>query len=157
MALLRIEDFDPDHRNTFGSEEVIGSDVYTEGTQEKIGTVDDILVDENTGEFRYLLVALVIGTIGKKVLLPVGRSQMRPNVARFYARLTKEQAYKLPELEPETTVDYDYEERVRGVYRPTAVFGQLYSTSRGISALGGISTLRYSIFRFCDRRYARSG
>ena len=64
MALLRIEDFAPDHRNTFGSEEVIGSDVYTEGTQEKIGTVDDILVDENTGEFRYLLVARTYALTG---------------------------------------------------------------------------------------------
>ena len=127
MSLLRIKDFDPDYTSTFGGEDIKGYDVYTEGTQEKIGTVDDILVNEHTGEFRYLLVALGVGTIGKKVLLPVGRSLMNPNVARVYARISKEQAYNLPELEPETTVDYDHEERVRGIYRPNATMSAVNS------------------------------
>ena len=120
MALLKVKDFDPDYADSFGGEDIKGYDVYTQGTQEKIGTVDDILVDENTGEFRYLVVALGIGTIGKKVLLPVGRSQMKPNEDRVYASLTKEQANNLPVLEEEATVDHDYEERLRGAYRPTA-------------------------------------
>lgn len=117
MALLKIVDFDPDYRDTFGDDDIKGSDVYTQGTEEKIGTVDDILVDENTGEFRYLLLDLGIGSIGRKVLLPVGRARTNSNTNRIYASLTKEQASNLPELEPETAVDYDYEERVRGVYR----------------------------------------
>ncbi len=117
MALLKIEDFDPDYRDTFGDDDIKGSDVYTQGTEEKIGTVDDILVDETSGEFRYLLLDLGIGSIGKKVLLPVGRAQTNSNTNRIYASLTKEQANNLPELEPERAVDYDYEEQVRGVYR----------------------------------------
>ena len=118
MALLKIKDFDPDYGNTFGGDDIIGQDVYTQGTVEKIGTVNDILVDESTGQFRYILVNLSVGMTGKKVLLPVGRSQMNQNEDRVYARLTKEQANNLPELEAEAAVDYDYEERVRGVYRP---------------------------------------
>lgn len=118
MALLKIKDFDANYQDAFEGNDIKGRDVYTQGTSEKIGTVDDIMVDENTGEFRYLLVALGVGTIGKKVLLPVGRSRMNPNDDRVYASLTKEQANHLPELQEETAVDYDYEERVRGVYRP---------------------------------------
>ena len=117
MALLKIKDFDPDYHTTFGGKDVIGDDVYTQGTEEKIGKVTDILVDEHSGEFRYLLVDLGIGHKGKKVLLPIGRSRSTPNSDRVYASLTKAQADQLPELEPETNLDYDYEERVRGVYR----------------------------------------
>jgi len=117
MALLKIKDFDPDYHTTIGGNDIKGHDVYTQVTEEKIGTVDDILVDEHTGEFRYLLVDLGIGQRGKKVLLPIGRSRITPNSERIYANLSKEQADKLPELEQETNVDYDYEERVRGVYR----------------------------------------
>ena len=120
MALLKIKDFDANYQDAFEGNDIKGRDVYTQGTSEKIGTVDDIMVDENTGEFRYLLVALGVGTIGKKVLLPVGRSRMNPDDDRVYASLTKEQANHLPELQEETAVDYDYEEQVRGVYRPEA-------------------------------------
>ena len=130
MALLRIRDFDSDYKNSFGDDDIIGYDVYTQGTEEKIGTVDDILVDEDSGVFRYLLVALGVGTIGKKVLVPVGRCRMNPSSShRLYASLTKEQANHLPELEPETTVDYDYEERVRGVYRPDASMSSVSSVA----------------------------
>ena len=118
MALLKIKDFDPDYVEAFDGKDLKGYDVYTQGNSEKIGTVDDIMVDENTGDFRYLLVGLGVGTIGKKVLLPVGRARMTPNEDRIYASLTKEQANHLPELEEKTAVDYDYEEQVRGVYRP---------------------------------------
>ena len=57
MALLRIKDFDPDYTNSFGDDDIHGYDVYTQNTEEKIGTFDDILVDEDSGQFRYLLVA----------------------------------------------------------------------------------------------------
>jgi uncharacterized protein (TIGR02271 family) len=118
MALLKIKDFDSEYQNTFGGDDIIGQNVYTIAAAERIGTIDDILVDEDSGEFRYLLLNLGVGTIGQKVLLPIGRARMNPNDSRIYANLTKEQANNLPELEEETTIDYDYEEQVRGVYRP---------------------------------------
>lgn len=120
MALLKVEDFDSNYRDSFGGDDIKGHDVYTEGTEEKIGTVDDILVDEHSGEFRYIVVALSGGIGGRKVLLPVGRSRINLNTDRVYASISKEQADNLPELEEETAVDYDYEERVRGVYRAPA-------------------------------------
>lgn len=129
MSLLKIKDFDPDYLDTFAGDDIMGRDVYVQGAAEKIGTVNDILVDEHSGEFRYLLVKLGIGTIGKKVLLPVGRSQMNSNDHRIYASLTKEQAETLPELQEEGTVDYDYEEQVRGVYRPNVTASSVTATA----------------------------
>ncbi len=152
MALLKIKDFDPNYHDTFGGDDIKGRDIYTQGTEEKIGTVEDILVDEHSGEFRYLLLALGMGTMGKKVLLPVGRCRMSPNAERVYASLTKQQADKLPELEPERPVDYDYEERVRGVYRtdatpsvsptvPLEASSQLDTTATAASMTGSMAAV----------------
>jgi uncharacterized protein YrrD len=58
--------------------------VYAEGTDEKIGTVSEILVDEN-GHFRYLVVDMGFWIFGKKILLPVGRSRVDRNSDRVYA------------------------------------------------------------------------
>lgn len=58
---------------------------------------------------------------GKKVLLPVGRSRIDHTSDRVYVLgMTREQADNLPEYDERQTVDYDYEERVRGVYRNPA-------------------------------------
>ena len=55
---------------------------------------------------------------GKKVLLPVGRAKVDYARERIYANgFTKEQAETLPEYDDNMTIDYDYEERVRNVYR----------------------------------------
>ncbi|NJM70089.1 MAG: DUF2382 domain-containing protein [Scytonema sp. RU_4_4] len=117
MALYKIADFDPDYKDTFQGNDVKGMGVYVEGTDEKIGTVSDVLVDDN-GHFRYLVVDLGFWIFGKKVLLPVGRSRIDYNVDRVYAiGMTREQAENLPEYDERQTLDYDYEERVRGTYR----------------------------------------
>ena len=120
MALLKLEDFDPNYRETFEGDDVKGLGVYAEG-DEKIGTVSDVLVDEN-GHFRYLVVDLGFWIFGKKVLLPIGRSRIDYNADRVYAvGMTREQAENLPEYSDRMTADYDYEERVRGVYRTQPV------------------------------------
>lgn len=75
------------------------------------------MVDEQ-GRFRYLVVDTGFWVFGKQVLLPVGRSRIDQNNRRIYAvGLTKEQAEDLPEFSEDLKVDYDYEERVRGVDR----------------------------------------
>lgn len=117
MVLYKLEDFDPQYRNTFEGNEIKGYGVYTERTDEKIGSVNDVLVDEE-GHFRYLVVDLGFWIFGKKVLLPIGRTRIDYNNDRVYAiGLTREQAEELPEFNERLTTDYDYEERVRGVYR----------------------------------------
>ncbi|WP_413172071.1 DUF2382 domain-containing protein [Anabaena azotica] len=117
MVLYKLEDFDPQYRDSFEGNEIKGLGVYTEGTDEKIGTVHDVLVDDQ-GHFRYLVVDLGFWIFGKKVLLPIGRSRIDYGSDRVYSiGLTREQAENLPEFNERLTTDYDYEERVRGVYR----------------------------------------
>lgn len=123
MALYKIEDFNPDYREeAFGGEDIKGLDVYAGGTDEKIGTIYNVLVDE-TGYFRYLVIDTGFWIFGKKVLLPIGRCYVDVEARRVYATglVNKEQAEKLPEYLESMTVDYDYEERVRGVYRTPTV------------------------------------
>lgn len=123
MALYKIEDFNPNYRqDAFDGEDVKGLDVYAGRTDDKIGTIDDVLVDE-TGRFRYLVIDTGFWIFGKKVLLPVGRCHIDVDRQRVYAigLANKDQAERLPEYDDRMTVDYDYEERVRHVYRTPAV------------------------------------
>lgn len=119
MVLYKLDEFDPNYRETFG-DEIKGYDVYASKSDEKIGSVKNILVDES-GHFRYLVVDTGFWVFGKQVLLPVGRSSIDHNAERIYAvGFTKEQAENLPEFNDSLKVDYDYEERVRGIYRTPA-------------------------------------
>ncbi len=120
MPLVKIQDYDPDYRDSLGDSDLKGMGVYTQA-DEKIGTINDILVDED-GQFRYLVVDLGFWIFGKQVLLPVGRSQIDQGSDRVYAiGMTREQAESLPEFSDRLAIDYDYEEKVRGVYRTPAV------------------------------------
>lgn len=120
MALQKLKDFDPNYREALEGKDIHGFSVYAEGTDEKVGSIEDLLVDEE-GTFRYLIVDLGFWIFGKKVLLPIGRTRINFKEQRVYALgMSKEQAGRLPEFTKDMTVDYDYEERVRGVYRPLA-------------------------------------
>jgi uncharacterized protein (TIGR02271 family) len=118
MALHKIEDFNPDYKTHFGDREIKGLDVYA--ADEKIGSVDDVLVDDE-GRFRYLVINTGMWIVGKKVLLPIGRARVDENAKRIYAtNLTKAQVEALPEFTNDLVVGYEHEEQVRGVYRGTA-------------------------------------
>ncbi|MBE9035303.1 DUF2382 domain-containing protein [aff. Roholtiella sp. LEGE 12411] len=120
MALVKIADFNPDYHESFNENDIKGMSIYIDG-DDKIGTVSDVLVDEE-GIFRYFVVDLGFWIFGKKVLLPVGRSRLDQNSDRIYAiGMTKEQAENLPEFNDRQEVDHDYEERVRQVYRSTSL------------------------------------
>jgi uncharacterized protein (TIGR02271 family) len=115
MALHRIKDFDPDYRNHFDEHDIKGLDLYS--NSEKIGSVDDILVDDE-GQFRYLIINTGIWILGKKVLFPIGQAHIDYSDRRVYANsLTKDQVEALPEFTDDMTADYDHEEQVRGIYR----------------------------------------
>jgi uncharacterized protein (TIGR02271 family) len=121
MALYKLDDFYPNYRQElFDGNDVKGLDVYTE-KDEKVGSIHNVLVDEE-GHFRYLVVDTGFWIFGKKVLLPVGRFRSDPRAQRIYTiGLSKQQAENLPEYHDDMVVDYDYEERVRGVYRSPSV------------------------------------
>ena len=128
MPLHKIADFDPNYKETFGGEDVKGLDLYTEGDR-KIGPVVDVLVDDE-GRFRYLVIDTGVDTAGKQILLPIGLSRIDYSIQRVYVDgLSKEQVERLPEYSDRYTVDYDYEERVRDIYRPQ--ISSLESTSTG--------------------------
>ncbi|HEY9726859.1 MAG TPA: DUF2382 domain-containing protein [Chroococcales cyanobacterium] len=130
MALLKLADAYPNYKQEiFGGDDIKGYDVYTEN-EEKIGGVSDALLDE-TGRFRYLAIDTGFWVFGKKVLVPVGRVQMDYDRHRVYVMgMTKAQAEALPEYNENMTVDYDYEERVRSVFRPTATGAAAATTTQ---------------------------
>jgi uncharacterized protein (TIGR02271 family) len=123
MALYKVEDFavesnysspDFDHNDV---EKIKHFNVYSDINDDKVGTVKHILVDDS-GRLRYLVVDTGFWFFGRQVLLPIGRSRIDYNKQRVYAiRLTKEQVKNLPDFKDLQEIDYDYEERVRGVYR----------------------------------------
>ncbi|MCC5627862.1 DUF2382 domain-containing protein [Nostoc sphaeroides] len=135
MVLYKLQDFEPNYRDTFEGHDINGLGVYTQGTDEKVGTVSDVLVDEE-GHFRYLVVDLGFWIFGKKVLLPIARTRIDYNVDRVYTiGLTREQAEDLPEFSEREALDYDYEERVRGVYRQPADYVQPVDASLPLEAI----------------------
>lgn len=117
MALHRLKDFDVDYRDHFDGDDIIGYDVYSDN--DKIGSVDDLLVEDD-GRIRYLIVNTGLWVVGKKVLLPIGRARIEFGDRRIYAKdLTKSQVESLPQYDENSMVDYEHEEQVRDVYRPT--------------------------------------
>ncbi|WP_317619219.1 DUF2382 domain-containing protein [Laspinema olomoucense] len=118
MTLYKIEDFYPNYRNDlFEGDDIKGYDVYAGTNDEKIGNVDDALVDES-GYFRYLVISTGFWVFGKRVLIPIGRCRVDNDHKRIYAMglETKEQAENLPEYREDTVVDSQYEQNVRSIY-----------------------------------------
>ena len=140
MVLYKLADFEPNYRDAFEGQDINGLGVYTQGSDEKIGSVTDVLVDEE-GHFRYLVVDLGFWIFGKKVLLPIGRARIDYNVDRVYTiGLTRQQAESLPEFNERQTLDHDYEERVRGVYRQPTDNTLPVEASTPVDALAPLDT-----------------
>lgn len=141
MALVKLEDFYPNYRETLGDEDVKGLDVYTQG-DDKVGSVDDVLIDERDGRFRYLVVDTGFWVFGKKVLLPIGLARIEYGDRRVYVDgLSKEQVENLPEFNGDLKIDQDYEEQVRGVYRPM-------TTGTATAPAAGANTASAGNFRY---------
>ena len=123
MALYKLDDLYPDYKDRFfEGNDVKGLDVYAGQTDEKIGTVHTLLLDDS-GHIRYFVIDTGFWIFGKKILLPAGRCGLDDVNHRAYAigLTTKDQAEHLPDYDEGMTVDYDYEERVRSVYRMPSV------------------------------------
>ena len=115
MALHKIKEFYPDYRDQLDNQDIVGYGLYSGG--DKVGSVDDLLVDDE-GKFRYLVINTGAWIFGKKVLLPIGRTQIDYGNRHVNVNnLTREQVENLPAYDG-SMVDHDYEERVRDVYRP---------------------------------------
>lgn len=121
MPLAKMTNVYPEYKDQiFGGEDIKKYSVYTAETEEKVGEVYDALVDEQ-GRFRYLVIDTGFWIFGKKVLMPTGRAKIDYDRQRIYTiGFTKEQAENLPKYDDDMTVDYEYEEAVRKVYRAPA-------------------------------------
>lgn len=118
MALLKLKEIYPQMINRMRDSAVIGFTVYA-NEEKKVGTVKDILVDEDTGKFRYLIVDLGLWIFGKEVLLPIERARVSAVERRVDAEgLTKEQAENLPEFNDDLKLDRDRETLLGNAYRP---------------------------------------
>lgn len=123
MPLVKLEDFYPEHQdaNSDGRTDIKNFNVYTQA-DEKVGSVSDILVNDQDGRIRYLVVDTGFWIFGKEVLLPIGLANISYSDQRINVKgLTKEQIEDLPNFDDLEKVDYDYEERVRGTYRPNVM------------------------------------
>ncbi|MBW4685902.1 MAG: DUF2382 domain-containing protein [Komarekiella atlantica HA4396-MV6] len=116
MPLHKLEHFDPNYRETFGGDDVKALDVYTQGG-ERIGSVADVLVDQD-GRFRYLVLDTSLDFVSKKILLPIGLSRINYPERRVSVNgLSKQQIENLPEYREDASIDQEYEEKVRNVFR----------------------------------------
>jgi hypothetical protein len=119
MPLHKIAEFVPrDQQNNSEKLNIKNYSVYAGTTNEKIGSVYDLLVDDS-GHFRYFVVDTGFWIFGKKVLLPIGQALIDSDQESVYALgiANKEQVEALPEYHDDMVIDYDYEERVRSNYR----------------------------------------
>jgi sporulation protein YlmC with PRC-barrel domain len=122
MALVKIRELESKTIDTSSHNNLIHGDVFSTIDNEKIGSVEDILVDENDGCFRYFVVDVGAWIFGKKILLPIDYAQIDVANNRVYARdLTKEQAENLPQFDESLRIDSDYEERVSNIYPPRSL------------------------------------
>jgi len=149
MALQKIEEFYPNYKEEiFAGDDIKGFDVYAGDSDEKVGTVYDALVDE-TGRFRYLVVDTGIWIFGKKVLLPIGSARFDYGTRRVHATglRSKAQAEQLPAYNESEPVDYDGEEKVRGVYRNQDTAASTPAASTATPASYDRSNYSYDIDR----------
>ena len=159
MTLYKLEDFDPNYKEVFGGEDIKQMSLYTQGG-DKVGSVEDALVDHE-GRFRYLVIDTGPLFLGKKVLLPIGLSRLDYNQKRVYVDgLSKEQVENLPEYDEKMTVDYDYEEKVRGAYRTPETQNVAYNKDnysyQNDAALYGLDDRDHSNIKLYEERLIAS-
>ncbi len=118
MALYKLDEFYPDYQQKlFDGEDIKGLDVYAGKSDDKIGSIENVLVDEQ-GRFRYFVIDTGFWIFGKKVLLPVGKCHIDPKAKRINAIgiVNKKQIEDLPEYHDSKTPDRKHEEQVRQTY-----------------------------------------
>jgi uncharacterized protein (TIGR02271 family) len=117
MPLHKLEEVHPNYRETFGGDDVKNLDVYT-SERVVIGSVSDVLVDDD-GRFRYLVIKTSSDYLNKRILLPIGLARINYSARLVDVdELSQQQMETLPEYYDNTTVDHEYEENVRSIFRP---------------------------------------
>jgi stress response protein YsnF len=101
MALLRLEDFDPNYQTRLGAP-IHSFDVYL-SPQERLGHVVDAWVDE-IGNLQNLIVDVGSRATSKRIMVPFGQSQVDRKARRIYINgLTRSQIDDLSERQQRAT------------------------------------------------------
>jgi uncharacterized protein (TIGR02271 family) len=99
-------------------------------TGDKIGSIHDYVIDE-TDQIRYLVVDTGFWIFGKKVLVPVGRIDVRDRDKEVILRgLTKDQVGAMPEYKEGEELTEEYETDVMDSYYPTQDYARDRETGR---------------------------
>ena len=119
MSLKSIAEFNPDYYQESSLEnDLISRPVFIANTEEEIGTIEDILVDDY-GHFRYLIISTGEWFGEQKFLLPVGlcRAYGENNSVAIIGIDDKQVLQQTPPYQSDSSIDYDYEEGIRNIYR----------------------------------------
>ncbi|MBW4533334.1 MAG: DUF2382 domain-containing protein [Pleurocapsa minor HA4230-MV1] len=119
MTLQSIAEFSPNYnQEDLMDNELISKPVFIAQTDEKLGVVEDVLVDE-FGHFRYLVVGAGSWLADQKFLLPIGRCRaIQDGQAIAVMDINNIQDLEqLPPYQSDSQLDYDYEESIRNIYR----------------------------------------
>ena len=88
-----------------------------QGSDAKVGHVDDFLVDDETWQVRYLVVDAGHWWLGKKVLVaPRWATSVSWEESTVHVDLTREQIKSSPEWDPNAPVNREYEVRLYDYY-----------------------------------------
>lgn len=120
MTLYKLDEFYPNYQEElFDGEDIKGLDVYAGKSDDKIGSIENALVDEQ-GHFRYFVIDTGFWIFGKKVLLPVGKCHIDAKAKRINAIgiSNKKQIEDLPEYHESKIPDRKHEEQIKQVYHP---------------------------------------
>ena len=95
--------------------EVVG--YYVEAKDGGIGHVEDILIESNGWETRYLLIDTRNWWPGREVLIsPKWARSVRWSERKLYVDMTRAQVRTSPEYNPQRPIDHSYEERLHAHY-----------------------------------------
>ncbi len=148
MALYKLDEFHPNYKEElFDGEDIKGLDVYAGKSDDKIGSIENALVDEQ-GRFRYFVIDTGFWIFGKKVLLPVGKCHIDAKAKRINAIgiVNKKQIEDLPEYHDSKTPDHRHEEQVRQTYHSPvmksleepSVIAPSYPVSQAVESSGTV-------------------
>lgn len=109
MKLIKLDNFFPNYKAEVSpGVDITEFEVIAKG-DEKVGTVETLLIDEESGRFRYFVIDLGFWIFGKKVLLPIGLGLIVDVDRSVYVeQLTQEQFKTLPEYHENSLTDYGY-------------------------------------------------
>lgn len=121
-----------DYRFGDASEDIRGTDVYGDNN-EKLGTVDDVIFDSNSGEMKYVVVDTGGVLSSNRFIVPARQVQEREEANdRYYVSLTKEQIERFPQYDEkalESDDDFrDYEKRYEEAWSDGPILHQEGST-----------------------------